>query len=103
MTPSDRNSQWLSTNVSAFATFGSKDLRYNADTNGRKVFRIFFLLLRFTQVISLLCYSACDRFSYNFPLLNPSLAEHDMSCLSKQCRSVKKPTDLDLHCFLLNM
>ena len=36
--------------------------------------------------------------------INPSLAEHDMPCLSKQCRSrsvgffVTKPTDLDLHC-----
>ena len=32
--------------------------------------------------------------------INPSLAEHDMPCLSKQCRSrsVKKPTDLELFC-----
>ena len=28
--------------------------------------------------------------------LDPSLAEHDMPCLSK-------PTDLDLHCLSLNM
>ena len=37
--------------------------------------------------------------------INPSLAEHDMPCLSKQCRSrsVGKPTDLDLHCLSLNM
>ena len=53
-----------------------------------------------------------------FSPLNPSLAEHDMQCLSKQCRPrsvgffrstqfLKKPadleTDLDLHCLSLNM
>ena len=31
--------------------------------------------------------------------LNASLAEHDMPCLSKQCRS----SDLDLHCLSLDM
>ena len=41
-------------------------------------------------------------------LLNSSLAEHDMPCLRKQCRSrsvwlLKKPTDLELHCLSLNM
>ena len=32
-----------------------------------------------------------------------SLAEHDMPCLSKQCRSRSVGTDLDLHCLSLNM
>ena len=48
---------------------------------------------------------------YDFPfpqlisILNPSLAEHDMLCLSKQCRStsVKNPTDLDLHYLALSI
>ena len=38
--------------------------------------------------------------------VNPSLAEHNMPCLSKQCRSrsvVQRPTDLDLHYLSLNM
>ena len=45
----------------------------------------------------------------NLKELNPSLAEHDMPCLSKLGRSrsvgfcLKKPTDLDLHCLPLNM
>ena len=30
---------------------------------------------------------------------NPSLAEHDIPCLS----TLKKPTDLDLHCLSLNL
>ena len=40
-----------------------------------------------------------------FITFKPSLAKHDMPCLSKQCRSrlLKKPTDLDLHCLSLNM
>ena len=41
----------------------------------------------------------------HFRLVNPSLAEHNMPCLSKQCRSrsVGFLTDLDLHCLSLNM
>ena len=31
-----------------------------------------------------------------FVQINPSLAKHDMPCLSKQL--LKKQTDLDLHC-----
>ena len=40
-----------------------------------------------------------DRQTSRKKNVNPSLAEHNMPCLSKQCRSrsVKK-TDLDLHC-----
>ena len=33
-----------------------------------------------------------------------SLAEHDMPCLSKQCRSISVgASDLDLHCLSFNM
>ena len=40
----------------------------------------------------------------NWSYGKPSLAKHDMPCLSKHCRwLLKKPIDLDLHCLLLNM
>ena len=50
-------------------------------------------------------FAHCELVTSIFFILNHSLAEHDMPCFSKQCssRSVKKPTDLDLHCLSLNM
>ena len=60
-----------------------------------------------TSLLDFFTFGECENIYIFFcdgQILNPSLAEHDMPCLKKLCRSrSEKPTDLDLHCLSLKM